>query len=57
MDLPEKYRLPIYLHYYEEYDTREVGALLHLPKNTVCSRLKRGRELLKTKLTEVEDYV
>ena len=56
MDLPEKYRLPIYLHYYEEYDTREVGALLHLPKNTVCSRLKRGRELLKTKLTEVEDH-
>lgn len=57
MDLPEKYRLPIYLHYYEEYDTREVAALLHLPKNTVCSRLKRGRELLKTKLTEVECYV
>lgn len=57
MDLPEKYRLPIYLHYYEEYDTREVAALLHLPKNTVCSHLKRGRELLKTKLTEVEDYV
>lgn len=57
MALPEKYRLPIYLHYYEEYTTLEIGKLLKLPKNTVCSRLKWGRELLKASLSEEEAYV
>lgn len=57
MELPEKYRLPIYLHYYEGYATMEIAQILHLPKNTVCSRLKRGREQLKTKLAEVEQHV
>lgn len=57
MALPEAYRLPIYLHYYEEYTTAEIGKILRLPKNTVCSRLKRGREMLKTNLSEVECYV
>lgn len=57
MSLPEKHRLPIYLHYYEGYSTQELAAILRLPKNTVCSRLKRGRERLKTLLTEVEHSV
>ena len=57
MDLPRKYRLPIYLHYYEEYSTQEIGQLLKLPKNTVCTQLKRGRELLKESLQEVENDV
>lgn len=57
MALPRKYRLPIYLHYYEEYSTQEIGQLLKLPKNTVCTQLKRGRELLKESLQEVENDV
>lgn len=54
MELPKKYRLPIYLYYYEEYSTQEIGDILKLPKNTVCTHLKRGRELLKEFLQEVE---
>ena len=57
MALPRKYRLPIYLHYYEGYSTQEIGQLLKLPKNTVCTQLKRGRELLKESLQEVENDV
>lgn len=57
MALPRKYRLPIYLHYYEGYSTQEIGQLLKLPKNTVCTQLKRGRELLKESLQEVDDNV
>lgn len=57
MELPKKYRLPIYLHYYEGYDTREIGEILKIPKGTVCTNLKRGRELLKKNLQEVENYV
>lgn len=54
MALPKKYRMAIYLHYFEGYSTEEIGALLRIPKNTVCSNLKRGRELLKKKLQEAE---
>ena len=57
MALPKKYRLPIYLHYYEQYTTREIGELLHLPPNTVGSQLRRGRELLRKTYLEVEDHV
>ena len=57
MALPRKYRLPIYLHYYEGYSTQEIGELLSLPKNTVCTQLRRGRELLRKTLQEVEDNV
>ena len=57
MALPRKYRVPIYLHYYEGYSTQEIGELLKLPKNTVCTQLKRGRDLLKKALQEVEDDV
>lgn len=54
MDLPKKYRLPIYLHYYEEYSTQDIAEILKIPKGTVCSCLKRGRELLRKTLQEVD---
>ena len=57
MELPKKYRLPIYLHYYEEYSTQEIAAILKVPKNTVCTQLKRGRELLRESLQEVDEHV
>lgn len=57
MALPKKYRIAIYLHYYEGYSTQEIGEILRIPKNTVCSHLKRGRELLKQELQEVDDIV
>ena len=56
MDLPVKYRMPIYLYYYEEYSTGEIADILKLPKGTVCTYLRRGRELLKLELLEDEDY-
>ena len=57
MGLPYKYRVAIYLHYYEGYSTREIGEILRVPKNTVCSHLKRGRELLRKELQEANDNV
>jgi RNA polymerase sigma-70 factor (ECF subfamily) len=55
MALPRKYRLPIYLYYYEEYSTQEIADILKIPKGTVCTNLKRGRELLKLELQEDEE--
>lgn len=57
MELPKRYRLPIYLYYYEEYSTQEIAEILNVPKNTVCTQLKRGRELLRESLQEVDAYV
>lgn len=52
MDLPAKYRLPLYLYYYEGYSVDEVGALLDLKPSTVQTRLARARAKLKLQLEE-----
>lgn len=56
MALPRKYRVPILLYYYEGYSTAEISGLLSIPVPTVATRLRRGREQLKTKLQEAADY-
>lgn len=48
--LPEKYRLPIYLYYYEDCSTAQIAALLHRRETTIRSDLHRGRERLKQML-------
>lgn len=50
--LPPKYRVVLYLHYYEQYTTQEIAKLLQIPAGTVSTRLRRGREQLKTMLKE-----
>ena len=52
MALPAKYRLPLYLYYYEGYAVAEVGELLGLKPSTVQTRLARAREKLKAQLKE-----
>lgn len=53
LSLPGKYRLPLYLYYYEGYRVGEIGELLSRRPSTVQTQLARGRELLKKQLTEV----
>ena len=52
MELPVKYRVPLYLYYYEGYKVDEVGELLGLNASTVQTRLARARAKLKTQLKE-----
>lgn len=52
MDLPAKYRLPLYLYYFEGYAVAEVGQLLDLNPSTVQTRLARARAKLKQELEE-----
>ena len=54
MDLPKKYRLAIYLYYYEGYSTGELAEILKIPSATVATHLRRGRELLRKNLQEVD---
>lgn len=46
MSLPRKYKIVIYLHYYEGYKCREIGEILDQKESTIKMRLKKGRELL-----------
>ncbi len=55
-NMPEKYRIPIYLHYFEGYQTKEIAQLMSLNENTVRTRLARGRALLKIELEGVLSY-
>ncbi len=50
LSLPDKYKDPIYLHYYEGYSAVEIGRILGKKENTVYSLLSRGRGILKEKL-------
>ena len=52
MALKPKYRVVIFLHYYEGYKLEEIAQLLNLPRGTVGTQLKRAREQLKKALTE-----
>lgn len=52
MALGPKYRIVIFLYYYEGYSIEEISQVLKLPRGTVGTRLKRGREQLKQTLSE-----
>lgn len=54
MDLPKKYRVPIFLYYYEDYSCEEISGFLGIANATVRTQLRRGREILKTKIQEGE---
>jgi RNA polymerase sigma-70 factor (ECF subfamily) len=53
MELPPKYRVVIYLHYYEGYTTAHIAKLLKISQTAVTTRLSRGRKALEEKLKEV----
>jgi RNA polymerase sigma-70 factor (ECF subfamily) len=54
VSLHEKYKLPIYLFYYEGYSTAEIAKMLGKHESTIRGRLHRGRKILKIQLEEME---
>lgn len=52
MTLPPKYKLPLYLYYYQGYSTEEISKMLGLTASAVRSRLTRARAKLKLQLEE-----
>ena len=58
LQLKEKYRVPVILHYIEGYEVRHVSEILKLPASTVKTRLMRGRTRLRDILNEeaLEEY-
>ena len=54
LSLDVKYKIPIYLMYYEGYSIKEISEIVKIKPATIGTRLKRGREILKTLLGD--DY-
>lgn len=55
MRLPKKYKLTLYLYYYEGYSVKEIAKLLEQKETTIQTHLLRGRKKLKIEL-EQEGY-
>lgn len=53
MELPKKYRIIIYLHYYEGYSLKEVADIIKVNASTVRSRLAKAKSLMRGYLEEV----
>ncbi len=48
--IEEKYGIVILMHYYDGLSAKEIGKVLGLNTNTVLTRLRRGRQLLRKEL-------
>lgn len=55
MTLPVNYREVIYLCYYEEQSMKEMAEVLQINENTVKTRLRKGKQLLKQRLEREEN--
>jgi len=55
--LPEKYRISLYLYYYEEYSAREIADVMGVNEASVNQYLARGRRKLRTIITDEERSV
>ena len=52
--LPDKYRTVIYLYYSAGLKIREIADCLQISENTVKSRMRKAKDILKTKLEVVK---
>ena len=48
MSLKDKYRIVLYLFYYEDYSVSQIAEILKVKESTVTTRLSRARKILKT---------
>ncbi|MDD2435566.1 MAG: sigma-70 family RNA polymerase sigma factor [Bacilli bacterium] len=51
-ELPKKYRIVVYLYYYENYKVKEISEILNITETTIQTQLFRAREKLKEILKE-----
>ena len=50
-ELPEEYRTPLILFYFEEFSYKEIAEQMQVPIGTVMSRLARAKSHLRRRLT------
>ncbi len=54
LELPLKQREALIYYYFEEWTIAEISDFLLIPKSTVKTRLRKGKELLRSKLEGIE---
>lgn len=52
LKLEDKYKIVLYLYYYEDYSVSQIASALKLTASSVKSRLKRARDILKIELED-----
>lgn len=57
LQLPEKYRIPLYLHLVEGYSFAEISKILRVNVNTISSRVRRARQKLQSQLRDDVDIL
>jgi RNA polymerase sigma-70 factor (ECF subfamily) len=53
-DLPEAFRTPVILYYFEEFSYRDIAGQMEVPLGTVMSRLARAKAFLRGRLLSPE---
>ncbi|MGN0461394.1 MAG: RNA polymerase sigma factor [Ruminococcus sp.] len=56
MQLPEKYRIAIYLFYYQEMSVEDIARVQDVSVSAVKSRLSRGRKALEKLIRKEDSY-
>jgi RNA polymerase sigma-70 factor (ECF subfamily) len=56
-DMPEAFRTPIILYYFEDFGYREIAEQMDLPMGTVMSRLARAKAFLRSRLVDTDVHV
>ncbi|EDM99799.1 Sigma-70 region 2 [Pseudoflavonifractor capillosus ATCC 29799] len=56
LNLPEQYRAPVHLFYYEDLTVEQIAKILGLREGTVRTRLSRARGMLRDMLKEDEEH-
>jgi RNA polymerase sigma-70 factor (ECF subfamily) len=52
-ELPELFRTPIILYYFDDFSYRDIAEQMDLPMGTVMSRLARAKAFLRTRLLPI----
>ena len=55
LELPEDFRSPIILYYYEEFSYQQIAKQMRVPIGTIMSRLSRAKAFLRQRLSAVAD--
>jgi RNA polymerase sigma-70 factor (ECF subfamily) len=53
--LPEAFRTPLILYYFEEFSYKDIAEQMNVPLGTVMSRLARAKTFLRQRLTDHAD--
>lgn len=46
-EIPQNYRIPLYMYYFENMRITEIAEILEMNENTVKTRIRRGKDLIK----------